>query len=164
MSDTSMSDSYNEMVLKTSYEEEEEAIDEHYIDEDINMDDIMQPSPITTGNTTSTPNPPTMEEANENRLLALLTLRTQRRSVEATPHNVNTNTAVLVVRMSVVLSYSMLHSYAPDGYMKCCWSGILVATANVLITDWCVQSCGLQAPSYSRLVCIIVFNVLFSPS
>ena len=68
-----LSDSYNEMILKTPYEEEEEAIDEQYIDEDINMDDIMQPSPITTGNTTGTPNPPSMEEANENRLLALLT-------------------------------------------------------------------------------------------
>ena len=73
MSDTSMSDSYNEMILETPYGEEEEAIDEQYIDEDINMDDIMQPSPITTGNTTGTPNPPSMEEANENRLLALLT-------------------------------------------------------------------------------------------
>ena len=52
-----LSDSYNEMILKTPYEEEEEAIDEQYIDEDINMDDIMQPSPITTGNTTGTPNP-----------------------------------------------------------------------------------------------------------
>ena len=59
MSDTSLSDSYNEMVLETPYEEEEEAIDEQYIDENIDMDDIMQPSPITTGNTTSTPNPPT---------------------------------------------------------------------------------------------------------
>ena len=58
------------------------------IDEDIDMDDIMQPSPIITGNTTSTPNPSTMEEA----LLALLTLRTPRRSVEAAPHNVSTNT------------------------------------------------------------------------
>ena len=69
-----MSDSYNEMVLETPYEEEEEAIDEQYIDKNIDMDDIVQPSPITTGNTASTPNPPTMEEANENHLLALLTL------------------------------------------------------------------------------------------
>ena len=61
MFNASMSDSYNEMVLKTPYEEEEEeAIDEQYIDEDIDMDDIMQPSPIIKGNTTSTPNPPTM--------------------------------------------------------------------------------------------------------
>jgi len=45
--------------MKWSYEEEEEAIDEQYnIDENIDMDDIMQPSPITTGNTTSTPNLP----------------------------------------------------------------------------------------------------------
>ena len=57
MSDTSMSDSYNEMVLETPYEEEEGAMDEQYIDEDIDVDDIMQPSPIITGNTTSTPNP-----------------------------------------------------------------------------------------------------------
>ena len=96
MSDTSMSDSYNEMVLETPYEEEEEAIDEQYIDKNIDMDDIMQPSPITTGNTTSTPNPPNMEETNENRLLALLTLRTPRRSVEAAPHNVNTGLAFLL--------------------------------------------------------------------
>ena len=41
MSDISMSDSYNEMILETPYEEEEEAIDEQYIDDDINMDDIM---------------------------------------------------------------------------------------------------------------------------
>ena len=60
MFNSSMSNSYNEMVLETPYEEEEEATDEQYTDEDIDMDDIMQPSPIITGNTTSTPNPPTM--------------------------------------------------------------------------------------------------------
>ena len=90
-----MSDSYNEMVLETPYEEGEEAINEQYIDEDIDIDDIMQPSPIIAGNTISTPNPSTMEEANENRLLAILTMRTPRRSVEAAPHNVNTSTATV---------------------------------------------------------------------
>jgi len=42
------------MVLETPYEEV--AIDDHR-DNDIDMDDIMQPSPIITGTTTSTPNP-----------------------------------------------------------------------------------------------------------
>ena len=85
MSDTSMSELYNDIVLETPYEEEE-AINKH---EDIDMDDVMQPSPIITGNSTSTPNPHTMEEANENCFQALLTLRTSRRSVEAAPHNVS---------------------------------------------------------------------------
>jgi len=85
MSDTSMSELYNDMVLETPYEE----IHKQFIDEDIDMDDVMQPSPIITGNSTSTPSPHNMEEANENCFLALPTLRTSRKSVEAAPHNVS---------------------------------------------------------------------------
>ena len=58
MSGTSMSNSYNEMILETPYEEE--AIDDQYKD-NIYMDDIMH---IIAGNTTRT-KPPTMEYANE---------------------------------------------------------------------------------------------------
>ena len=68
----------NSFSPSTPYEEE--AIDDQYIDK-IYMDAIMH---IIAGNTTRT-KPPTMEYANENHLLALLTLRTLRHSVEVAP-------------------------------------------------------------------------------
>ena len=49
---TSMSNSYNEMILETPYKEE--AIDDQYID-NIDMDNILH---IIAGNTTSAPNLP----------------------------------------------------------------------------------------------------------